>query len=72
MSVGLIDDTARPTGVIAAYNAVKGPKKLLILPLSDHHGSRNTQKDYYQEFAVWREALAHNRLLPVAPQTVSK
>jgi cephalosporin-C deacetylase len=43
MCVGLIDDTARPTGVIAAYNAIKAPKELLILPLSDHHGTGNAQ-----------------------------
>jgi cephalosporin-C deacetylase-like acetyl esterase len=62
--VGLIDDTARPTGVIAAYNAIKAPKELLILPLSDHHGSGNSQNAYYQEFANWRGDLHDGKPLP--------
>jgi cephalosporin-C deacetylase len=62
--VGLIDDTARPTGVIAAYNAIKAPKELLILPLSDHHGTGNAQAAYWQEFATWRNDLRDGKPLP--------
>ncbi len=72
VAVGLIDDTARPTGVIAAFNGIKGPKKLLILPLSDHHGDGNAQKDYYQEFAVWRANLQQGRPLPLNASTATK
>lgn len=65
MSAGLIDDTARPTGIIAAYNGIPSAKELLILPLSDHHGNGNAQFEYYQEFAVWRAALRDGRVPPV-------
>jgi len=65
VAVGLIDDTARPTGVIAAFNAIKGPKKLLILPLSDHHGNNNAQFDYYQTYATWRADLQRGTPLPI-------
>jgi len=64
MCVGLIDDTARPTGVIAAYNGIKAPKELLILPLSDHHGTGNAQAAYYQEFNNWRSDLHDGKPLP--------
>ncbi|HEY0256867.1 MAG TPA: acetylxylan esterase [Candidatus Methylacidiphilales bacterium] len=62
--VGLIDDTARPTGVIAACNAIKAPKELLVLPLSDHHGTGNAQGAYYQEFNIWRNDLRDGKPLP--------
>jgi cephalosporin-C deacetylase-like acetyl esterase len=64
VSVGLIDDTARPTGVIAAYNGIPGPKELIIMPLSDHHGNGNAQKAYYQEFGAWRNDLHDGKPLP--------
>jgi cephalosporin-C deacetylase len=65
VSVGLIDDTARPTGVIAAYNVIPGPKQLLIMPLSDHHGNNNAQFAYYQTFAQWRANLERGQAPPI-------
>jgi cephalosporin-C deacetylase-like acetyl esterase len=65
VAVGLIDDTARPTGVIAAYNAIQGPKQLLIMPLSNHHGDGNAQSAYYQTFATWRATLGAGKPAPV-------
>ena len=36
MIVGLCDTTCPPTGVIAAYNQLKGPKQIIILPMWGH------------------------------------
>ena len=66
VSVGLVDDTARPTGVIAAYNAIKAPKELLILPLDDHH-SGGADPRYWQEFFNWRDDLRDGKPLPTVP-----
>jgi len=68
VSVGLIDETARPTGVIAAYNQLKGPKELVILPSSDHHGTGNAQAHYGERAAAWKKALLAGQPLPVAPR----
>ncbi len=68
VSAGLIDETARPTGVIAAYNQLKGPKELLILPASNHHGDGNTQAPFGARFAQWKKALLAGQPAPVAPQ----
>jgi cephalosporin-C deacetylase-like acetyl esterase len=40
--VGLIDTTCPPTGILAAYNQLKGEKSITILPLRGHGGSRET------------------------------
>ena len=36
VTVGFIDDTSRPTTVYAAYNNLKGPKRILNQPLMTH------------------------------------
>lgn len=62
---GLIDETARPTGIIAAYNAVQNPdKELLILPLSNHQGNNNTQLPYRSRSAAWRQEIKNGKLTP--------
>lgn len=65
MGVALLDIAARPAGVIAAFNAVKAPKELLIMPVADHHGSGGSQAIYYNTFAKWREALKKGQPLPI-------
>jgi cephalosporin-C deacetylase-like acetyl esterase len=69
VGVGLLDETARPAGVIAAYNAVKGPKQLLIMPLADHHGSHNSQHDFFDQSIHWRTAIINGRPLPIPSAT---
>jgi cephalosporin-C deacetylase-like acetyl esterase len=44
VEVGLADTTCPATGVLAAYNQIKGEKSIVILPLRTHAGSAETQK----------------------------
>ena len=63
---GLIDDTARPTGIAAAINTLKGPKEPVILPLSNHYGTGGAQGPYFSRAAAWKKAaLAGGTLPPV-------
>ena len=66
IAVGLLDEAARPAGVIAAYNAVKGPKELLVMPTSDHYGTGGAQMVYLQRFNEWKTDLARGKPLPIA------
>jgi cephalosporin-C deacetylase-like acetyl esterase len=57
VSVGLIDTTCPPSGVIAAFNQLAGPKELLVLERSDHQGRGNTQAPFSTRSAAWLRAL---------------
>lgn len=68
VSVGLIDDTSRPFGVIAAFNAIQAPKELIIMTRSNHHGTGGAQGLYMVESANWLAALQQGKPLPVSPE----
>jgi len=68
ISVGLIDDTSRPYGVIAASNAIQAPKELLILARSNHHGTGGAQVLYLTESANWAAALQQGKPLPISAE----
>ena len=56
VGVGLIDETARPTGVFAAFNGIQTEEKeLVIMPASNHHGDGNTQAVYNTRATAWRK-----------------
>ncbi|SDT92725.1 Cephalosporin-C deacetylase [Verrucomicrobium sp. GAS474] len=62
---GLIDETARPTGIFAAFNALASPvKELVPLPLTGHNSG--SQQAYHSRAAVWRTALKKNEPIPPA------
>lgn len=65
VAVALADIAARPAGVIAAYNGITAPKELIIMPVSDHYGSRGAQLAYFNEFQKWRDALQKGKPLPI-------
>ena len=74
IAVGLLDPAARPTGVIAAANAVRQPKELVILPLSDHYGTGGAQAPYFARFNAWKTAFQKGLPPPVpasAPVTAA-
>jgi cephalosporin-C deacetylase-like acetyl esterase len=60
-SLGLIDVTSTPSGVLAMANNLAGPKEVLILPLSDHQGANGTQAEYYRRSAAWSTTLREGR-----------
>ena len=39
VGVGLRDETCPPAGIIAAFNQIKSPKEIVILPKSGHFGA---------------------------------
>jgi cephalosporin-C deacetylase-like acetyl esterase len=53
VSCGLIDETCPPAGVLATCNEMKGKVQVLILPLSNHHGTGNAQKRFWEESEKW-------------------
>jgi cephalosporin-C deacetylase-like acetyl esterase len=55
VGVGLIDVTCPPEGVLATFNQMKGPKKIVILPLAGHGGDANAHKAYYAAFGPFIE-----------------
>ncbi len=68
VSVGLIDDTSRPFGVISAFNSIQAPKELIIMTRSNHHGTGGAQALYFTESANWIAALQQGKPLPMAAE----
>jgi cephalosporin-C deacetylase-like acetyl esterase len=58
VSMGLLDETCPPSGVLAAVNQMKGPKQALILLNSNHHGDHNAQAEYFSKSEAWARRLA--------------
>lgn len=65
VSMGLIDETCPPAGVLAACNSTRGPKEILILPKSDHHGRGNAQKAFFERSEAWLRDLSQGKPAPV-------
>lgn len=57
ISMGLIDESCPPTGVLAAANQINGPKTVLIMPHSDHHGNHNAQAVFWSRSEQWLREL---------------
>jgi hypothetical protein len=45
-------------------NQTKGPREIVVLPKSDHHGSGNAQKPMMDRMAAWRQAILKGQPLP--------
>ena len=41
---------------MAAFNGIKAPKELVIMPTSNHYGTGGTQAIYYTRFGAWKNA----------------
>ena len=65
VAVGLVDDTARPAGVCAAYNAIPAAEKeLVIMPFSQHQNIGDTQVRWGLRSKAWKEAMKAGQPLP--------
>ena len=64
VAVALLDTAACPAGVIAAYNGITAPKKLITMPMSNHYGA-GSGGVYFTEFLKWKDALQKGQPLPV-------
>jgi cephalosporin-C deacetylase len=71
VAVGLIDTTSDPEGVIAMYNQLSAPKRLMVLPFAGHAAAGNTQAPYYQVLDQWRNALKAGEALPMSADTMA-
>jgi cephalosporin-C deacetylase len=65
VSLGLIDVTSTPSGVLAMANNLAGPKERVILPLADHQGANGTQAEYHRRSAAWTNALREGKQPPL-------
>ena len=68
VSIGLLDITACPTAVIAAYNQFKGPKQIVIMPFSGHMGPQVpgvTQTAEYDAEKAWKDAMVAGQPPPI-------
>ncbi|MDR3707894.1 MAG: acetylxylan esterase [Capsulimonadaceae bacterium] len=61
VGIGLIDVTSTPTGDLAMANQLAGPKEVVLLPLSNHHGDGNTQAAYNVRLNEWLNAIKAGR-----------
>ncbi len=67
ITVGLLDTTATPVSVLAAFNQIQSPaKQLVIMPLSDHHGRGGKQAAYGKNSAMWLKALVKGEAPPAS------
>lgn len=65
VSMGLIDETCPPAGVLGALNITQGPKEAIVLPLSNHQGAGNAQAEFFKRSEAWlRELVKGNGALP--------
>ncbi len=65
IGVGLIDTTCPPIGVITAFNNLKGPKELVIMPKSDHVGRGGLQAAYVNRMNEWADMMRQGYPAPV-------
>jgi cephalosporin-C deacetylase-like acetyl esterase len=64
VSAGLIDETCPAGGVFSTINQTRGPREVLVLPLSDHQGVGNAQAAMWARMGQWREAILAGKPLP--------
>ncbi len=65
VGVGLIDTTCPAPGVFAAFNQLKGPKEVVVLPLGEHKDVKGSHGPYYTRFNAWSRALLKGEPAPV-------
>jgi cephalosporin-C deacetylase-like acetyl esterase len=65
IGAGLIDTTCPPPGVFAAYNELKGPKEIVVLPFGEHGDRKGSHKPYTARNAAWSQALLKGEPVPV-------
>lgn len=66
VSVGLIDETCPPSGVLAACNQMQGPKEVLLMINSAHQDRNGSQAAFYRRSEAWLRALVKGEPAPVA------
>ncbi len=62
ISLGLLDTTARPAGILAAANHITGSKEVLVMPNAAHQGDHSP---FPARSAAWKAALIAGKPAPV-------
>ena len=65
IGAGLIDTTCPSPGVFAAFNLLKCPKEIVVLPLGEHGEKNGSHGPYNTRFNVWRKTLVKGEAAPV-------
>jgi cephalosporin-C deacetylase-like acetyl esterase len=65
VATGLIDTSCPAAGVLTAVNQMTGPKEVVIMVNSDHHGHGNAQAQFYKRSEAWLAALVKGESAPV-------
>jgi len=66
ISVGLIDTVCPPAGIFAAFNQIRSPKEIVILPNGDHIGVNDSHAAYNARcWGAWLPALREGKAAPV-------
>lgn len=65
--LGLLDDLAPPSSVLAAVNVISSPKEVVILPHAGHQNENGSQNPYTNRlYGMWLPALRQGQPAPVA------
>jgi cephalosporin-C deacetylase-like acetyl esterase len=64
--IGLIDQTARPDGILAMAARLAGPRELVLMPDTDHKGRNGTFAPFLRREKAWLEALKAGKPPPTA------
>ncbi len=65
IGVGLIDTVCPSPGVFSAFNQLRGPKEIVVLPFGEHGEINHSHAPYYTRFNVWNEALVRGMAAPI-------
>ncbi|MDD5351141.1 MAG: acetylxylan esterase [Chthoniobacteraceae bacterium] len=69
VGMGLIDVTSPASGVFSAFNQIKAPKEIVVIPNSPHQNVNGVQGPFYKREGEWRAALVKGQPAPVQPNT---
>ena len=65
VALGLIDQTCPAAGVFSAYNQIQGPKEVIVMVNSDHHGTGNAQAEFFKTSEQWLAKMVKGEPPPV-------
>lgn len=69
IGLGLIDTTSPPSGVFALVNQLQCPREVVIMPASDHGGTKNSQAPFQTRAGAWRRAVLEGKSIPLISWT---
>jgi cephalosporin-C deacetylase-like acetyl esterase len=65
VGLGLRDEVAFPSSVLAAVHEIRSPKEVVIMPMADHTGEKGPHKEYEKRlWGAWLPALHDGKYVP--------